>query len=408
MPQLQFRPRTTEPNYVRFVTGAVGTGCYSYVGMVGGGQNLNLEPNCYLSNPVIWHEIAHALGVWHEQSRSDRDSNVTVNFNNIIPSEAHNFNKHLSSYTDAQGRGEDIGVYDYNSLMHYGAYDFSSNGQKTIDAPVPIGQRSYVSNGDIATVVSLYTTVPVNPSIQCSCTGQGGVNGVTFWGIAGENCSGMSAWGKHENDCKPSSARSCKCTGQGGVSGVALWGPEGSPCGGFGNWGTYSIDCRTVTPTTIGKCKGYGGVSGLDLYGPIGATCGDQSSWGNYVGPGGSRLCSCVGKGGVNGLLLWGRESNYCSGISSWGTHSTNCQPDSKRVCSCTGQGGVSGLKLWGPEGEPCAGISSWGTYSQNCKSRAAVGIGTCIGHGGVQGLTLYGPAQVEYCAGIQSWGVYQ
>lgn len=408
VPQLQFRLRTSEPNYIIFVTGSVGTGCYSSVGMVGGGQVINLATGCYGANAVIWHEIAHALGVWHEQSRSDRDSKVTINFGNILPGKEHNFAKRLATYSDEQGRGEDIGAYDYDSVMHYGPYDFSVNGQKTIDAPFPIGQRSYLSSGDVATVASLYTTVPVDPTVQCSCTGQGGVSGVTFWGIAGQNCSGLSAWGKHENDCRPSSTRTCKCTGQGGVSGVALWGPEGRPCGGFGNWGTYSNDCRTVNSTTIGKCKGYGGVSGLDLYGPIGATCGDQTSWGNYVGPGGSRMCSCVGKGGVNGLLLWGRESNYCAGISSWGTHSTNCQPESKRVCSCTGQGGVSGLKLWGPEGEPCAGISSWGTYSQNCKSRATVNIGTCIGHGGVQGLTLYGPAQVEYCAGIQSWGVYQ
>lgn len=38
------------------------------------------------------------------------------------------------------------------------------------------------------------------------------------------------------------------CTGRGGVEGVTLWGPKGEPCGGMksGNtlpWGTYANSC---------------------------------------------------------------------------------------------------------------------------------------------------------------------
>ena len=55
--------------------------CWSYVGMIGGSQNISIAPGCTALIPV--HEIFHALGRWHEQSRPDRDNFVTVNVNNV-------------------------------------------------------------------------------------------------------------------------------------------------------------------------------------------------------------------------------------------------------------------------------------------------------------------------------------
>lgn len=57
--------------------------CHSYVGRkLQGHQELNLGENCN-SLSVIIHEILHALGFLHEQSRKDRDSYVTINYGNI-------------------------------------------------------------------------------------------------------------------------------------------------------------------------------------------------------------------------------------------------------------------------------------------------------------------------------------
>ena len=61
------------------------------------------------------HEIGHCLGMIHEQSRSDRDTYVTVYYNNIDPAiERGNFELLMP--------GQDImtGRYDYSSAMHYG------------------------------------------------------------------------------------------------------------------------------------------------------------------------------------------------------------------------------------------------------------------------------------------------
>lgn len=124
--------------------------CSSYVGRQGGPQIIILGPNCATMN--VAHELGHALGLWHEQSRKDRDQYIKILWENIDEDYRYNFNQHIND-------GEDFGNYDYQSIMHYTAYAFSKNGRPTIipiEKGVIIGQRKQLSAKDIAAVNAMY------------------------------------------------------------------------------------------------------------------------------------------------------------------------------------------------------------------------------------------------------------
>lgn len=149
------------PNYVHFKPAS---GCWSYVGMRGGKQDIGLAGGCSTGNTI--HEVGHALGLWHEQSREDRDQHVVIHWENIQSGRENNFNQHISD-------GDDVGPYDYGSIMHYGSKAFSKNNQPTITTippGKPIGQRNGLSQNDINTIHSIYTTWNYNVTVSRTYT----------------------------------------------------------------------------------------------------------------------------------------------------------------------------------------------------------------------------------------------
>ncbi len=117
---LTITPRTNESDYVNFpITDELN----SWVGKQGGVQSININENASVGN--IIHEIFHAAGMMHEQSRCDRDAYVTILSGNIEEDAMSNFDKSCSD-------SELVGNYNYSSIMHYGAYFFSKNNSPTI------------------------------------------------------------------------------------------------------------------------------------------------------------------------------------------------------------------------------------------------------------------------------------
>ncbi|XP_075984058.1 hatching enzyme 1.2-like [Anticarsia gemmatalis] len=157
---LRFVPYSGQKDYI--VIQSKNTGCWSSVGKIGGRQEVNLQsPGCVSKKGTVIHEILHAVGFMHEQSRPERDDYVTVRYYNIKPGAENNFKKADSRHTN------DFGVpYDYNSVMHYSEYAFSKNQQKTIEPKVggvKLGQREGLSRGDVKKINFMYNCKKEEP-----------------------------------------------------------------------------------------------------------------------------------------------------------------------------------------------------------------------------------------------------
>lgn len=129
-------------------------GCWADMGYSRGGNAINLGRGCEVKGLVI-HEIGHALGMDHEQSRPDRDQYIKVNYENIKPGLNDQFDINPHAYTKEQ--------YDYLSVMHYGMYSFSKSRGRlpTIEAndgrsSHKLGQAMGLSDLDVKQLGDMY------------------------------------------------------------------------------------------------------------------------------------------------------------------------------------------------------------------------------------------------------------
>ncbi|XP_036928736.1 meprin A subunit beta-like isoform X1 [Acanthopagrus latus] len=150
---IDFKPKDSEDYYISVQK--LG-GCFSYIGkQLPNGQTLSIGRFCDEISTVE-HEILHALGFFHEQSRYDRDDFVTILFKNIKEGFENNFRLVDKSRSTTNGV-----PYDYWSVMHYNQYAFNNGSEKTIITKDPsfqdvIGQRLEMSPSDVLELNRLY------------------------------------------------------------------------------------------------------------------------------------------------------------------------------------------------------------------------------------------------------------
>nr|WP_293834383.1 M12 family metallopeptidase [uncultured Arsenicibacter sp.] len=148
---IRFVARTTQRGYVQFRNGS---GCSANVGYSGSLQYVNLGIGCTTGNAI--HEIGHAIGLWHEHTRSDRDQFIRINYDNIVNGYSYDFDTYVVQGYDGFDYGNQL---DLSSVMMYGPYDFSKNGLPTItrrDGSIYTIQRNGLSPLDIATINAMY------------------------------------------------------------------------------------------------------------------------------------------------------------------------------------------------------------------------------------------------------------
>ena len=156
---IRFVQRTNQVNYVNF-SGQPSQGAGdSQLGMVGGAQAIRLVTDASLRTVI--HEIGHAVGLMHEQTRNDRDIYVNINYSNINRDWKYQYDTY-----DVQGRGGyQMGPFDFESVMLYpsftpdAAYSGNTTPQITKKDGSTYNLRGTLSQGDIAGAKSLYRVV---------------------------------------------------------------------------------------------------------------------------------------------------------------------------------------------------------------------------------------------------------
>jgi hypothetical protein len=161
---IRFVAWAKQADYVRinYVPG----GASSDVGRRAGKQIVSIGDGCPMGS--VAHELGHAVGLWHEHCRNDRDQFVTIDFTNIEDGCEDNFKQNWIDQGPAPT--VDVGAYDYGSLMHYSGDSFPIDPTAPVIVPlhlpagVVMGQRDGLSAGDIAAVETLYEGIAAAPA----------------------------------------------------------------------------------------------------------------------------------------------------------------------------------------------------------------------------------------------------
>ncbi|RWS20034.1 Astacin-like metalloprotease toxin [Leptotrombidium deliense] len=140
---IKFKRRTYEQHYVNFILGEGTTANFPWRLM-----------------SLFWYHCTrkmHAIGFFHGHMRSDRDEYLIIHWQNI----PENFQSQFRKLNPYEGR---IYIpFHYDSIMLYGAYAFSHDGNSITMSPTKPGvvlketyEKKYLSNCDAQSINKLY------------------------------------------------------------------------------------------------------------------------------------------------------------------------------------------------------------------------------------------------------------
>lgn len=157
---VSFFPRTNEVDFIeiRPSNPNLQPGNWSFLGRIGGRQEISILPN--QGSGTVAHEVLHALGFFHEQSRADRGNFINIQWANIVDNMENNFRTYI-----ADGwAGRDYGLFDFQSIMLYPSR--TTDPRFAVNTALPImtrldgtqwvAQRTDLSVGDINALRDMY------------------------------------------------------------------------------------------------------------------------------------------------------------------------------------------------------------------------------------------------------------
>eukprot|EP00105_Crassostrea_gigas_P014799 XP_011431595.1 PREDICTED: MAM and LDL-receptor class A domain-containing protein 1-like [Crassostrea gigas] len=185
----QLANSVSHSNHVYFFSQS---GCWSYVGMIGWGrQEISLQdPGC-ISLATSVHEICHALGMWHEQNRSDRDSKIELYGDNISGGGLNNVNFRRMTTRNSY-------PYDISSVLQYSLTSFAvDRSRPTMRSKDP--RLAFLA--DKATGLMYYDAKEITKVYSCT---QNCVNppNCDNGGYLNQNCQCQCPAGLTANDCR--------------------------------------------------------------------------------------------------------------------------------------------------------------------------------------------------------------
>jgi hypothetical protein len=113
---IKFIPRSSEAEYIRF-TGKIDAGNNTTFNGFRKGGHIDINITAFWWRQGPWmpaHELGHVLGFVHEHQRWDRDTYVTIHYENIKPGREPDYD-----WIPKTNWIVNTPKYDYKSIMHY-------------------------------------------------------------------------------------------------------------------------------------------------------------------------------------------------------------------------------------------------------------------------------------------------